>query len=256
MGLDPAPFDPFDETEQRREPDYGQVRGGSARCDFGGSPFATSGTDSRPTRSGSTANRARHDRPGAPRQGAVAAGRAAALRPVRPADDRAVLGAEGPALLQLHARAGRLRRAALPEPVRAGARRAGRRPGPGGRRAGGAGGEPGGGGRGRAGAGRAGPALAAAAGAGPLRGRAGGPAVPGVRAGEPAGRPRAGAALGGGAEGPAAGGGRVRAVAADGPRPALAPTTSGRSGRWPPTCRRCGGRRRPRPPSGNGSPGC
>ena len=37
---------PFDETEQRREPDYGQVRGGSARCDFGGSLFAISGNDS------------------------------------------------------------------------------------------------------------------------------------------------------------------------------------------------------------------
>ena len=121
MGLDPALFDPFDETEQRREPDYGQVRGGSARCDFGGSPFATSGTDSGPTRTGSRPTGPGSDSAGAPRQGPVAAGRAAAVRAVRAADDRAVLGAEGPPLLQLYPRVGRLRRAALPEPV--GARR-------------------------------------------------------------------------------------------------------------------------------------
>ena len=113
------------------------------------------------------ANRARHDRPGRTAAGGLAAGRPAAVRAVRPADDRAVLGAEGSTQLQLHSRDVRLRRAALPEPVRAGARRADRRPGPGGGGAGGAGGEPGGGGRGRAGAGRADPALATAPRAGP-----------------------------------------------------------------------------------------
>ena len=150
----------------------------------------------------------------------VAAGRAAAVRAVRPADARAVRGAEESTQLQLHARGGRLRRPAVPEPLRAGARRPGRRSGPRGRRAGGPGGEPGGGGRGRAGAIRADPALATPPRTRPLRGRSCGPPVPGVRAGESPGRTRAGAPLGGGAEGTAAVGGRLRAMAADGPRPA------------------------------------
>ena len=68
--------------------------------------------------------------------------------------------------------------------------------------------------------------------------------------------PRAGAALGGGAEAAAAAGGRVRAVGSGRPPAGSRATTSGRSGRWPPTCRRCGGRPRPRRPSGSGSPGC
>ena len=89
-----------------------------------------------------------------------------------------------------------------------------------------------------------------------VRGRPGGPAVPGVRAGEPAGGPRAGAALGGGAEG-RSGSSRTSTSGGSGRPPAGSrPTTSGRSGRWPPTCRRCGRRRRPRPRSGSGSPGC
>ena len=88
-----------------------------------------------------------------------------------------------------------------------------------------------------------------------LRGRAGGAAVPGLRAREPPGRPRAGAALGGGAEVPAAAGGRASRGGSGRPPAGSRPRTSGRSGRWPPTCRRSGGRRRPRPRSGNGSPG-
>ena len=88
-----------------------------------------------------------------------------------------------------------------------------------------------------------------------LRGRAGVASVPGVRAGEPAGGPRAGAAVGGRAEAATAGRGRVRAVAVGRPRAASRPKTRRRSARWPPTCRRCGRRRRPRRPRGNGSPG-
>ena len=53
-----------------------------------------------------------------------------------------------------------------------------------------------------------------------------GPAISGVRAGEPPGRPRAGASLGGVAEVTAATRRRVRALAADGPRPALARRSS------------------------------
>src|SRR5262249_33129178 len=57
----------------------------------------------------------------------------------------------------------------------------------------------------------------AGAGAGGDRGRAGRAAVPGVRAGEPAGGPRAGAPVGGGAAGEAATRRRVRPVATGGP---------------------------------------
>jgi DNA invertase Pin-like site-specific DNA recombinase len=69
------------------------------------------------------------------------------VRPLRPADDRPVSGAEGSPRLRLYPRFGRPCRAAPPGPVGAGARRPDHRAGPGGRRAGGPGGEPGGGGR-------------------------------------------------------------------------------------------------------------
>ena len=72
--------------------------------------------------------------PGSTAARPVAAGGAVAVRAVRAADDRAVLGGEGPPLLQLHPRVGRLRRAALPVPVGARRRRAGPRADPGGRR--------------------------------------------------------------------------------------------------------------------------
>ncbi len=82
-----------------------------------------------------------------------------------------------------------------------------------------------------------------------LRGRAGCPAIPGRGTGEPAGGPRTGAAVGEVVEGPASTGGGVRSLAADGPRPSLDRRRWRRSDRWPPTCRRCGRRPRPRLPS-------
>ena len=77
----------------------------------------------------------------------------------------------------------------------------GGRAGPGGVAAGGPGGEPRGGGRGRAAPAAGDPPLGAADRAGAVRGGPGRPAVPGVRAGEPAGGPDPGASLGGGAAG-------------------------------------------------------
>ena len=112
--VDPRRKQPGPADHRQADPPAGGVPGADPRPAAGVHHL---GPVPRPTRSGSTANRARHDRPGAPRQGPVAAGRAAAVRAVRAADDRAVLGAEGPPLLQLHPRVGRLRRAALPEPV-------------------------------------------------------------------------------------------------------------------------------------------
>ena len=74
------------------------------------------GTASRPTRTAWTANRARPDRPGAPRQGAsLLAGLLRCGRCGRRMAG-AVLRTKESALLQLHARVIRLRRAAVPEP--------------------------------------------------------------------------------------------------------------------------------------------
>ncbi len=60
--------------------------------------------------------------PGGAAAGPVAAGRAGPVRAVRAADDRAGLGDERSPLLQRHPRLGRLRRAAVPVPVRPGGR--------------------------------------------------------------------------------------------------------------------------------------
>ena len=131
--------------------------------------------------------------------GALAAGRAAAVRAVRPADDRALLRRERYPSLQLYAgRAdygeplcqtlpGRLLDELVAEQILAAVsrrrwRRAWRRWPT------------------SSSNGGSSPDTGGTPGAGPLRGRASGPAIPGVRAGEPAGRPRAGATLGGGPE--------------------------------------------------------
>ncbi len=95
--------------------------------------------------------------------------------------------------------------------------RVGRRPTARRRAAGGVGSEPGGGRRGEATAGGVDAPVATAPGTGGQRGGSSSPAVPGVRAGEPAGGPRVGAPLGGGPAAPARARRRVRSLPALGP---------------------------------------
>ncbi len=201
------------------------------------------------------ANRARHDRPGAPRQGAsllaglIRCGRCGRRMLVRysgPKDRHNYTCTRG---------SSDLRRAALPEPVGTGARRPDLPPGSGCRRAGGIGGEPGGGGRRRAGTLRAGPALAPATSSGP-------PTRSIARAGSirRASRRTAWSAASwndaGRRHSRRSGSFRTSSSVGNGrPRADPRATMSGRSGRWRPTCQRSGGRpRRPRR-SGNRSPG-
>src|SRR5262249_55726180 len=116
----------------RPTPEAGRTAGdGPATPPAGGGP----GPDTRPTtglhhpgavprQPGPAGGQPGEERPtGRAGAGAVAPGRAAAVRALRPTDARPVFGGEGPGGLPLHARIGRLRRTALPGPLRAGARR-------------------------------------------------------------------------------------------------------------------------------------